>query len=67
MKLMTRASKVARLLVPLALLGVATGNAVPPHGLARAQALGDVAPYTSAAYGYTLLAPASWVRVPGVR
>ncbi len=67
MKMITRASKAARLLAPLALLGVAAGNAVPPHGLARAQALGDAVRYTSAAYGYTLLAPASWVRVPGVR
>jgi len=66
-KMMTQALRAARLLVPLALLGAAAGNAVPPHGLARAQSLGGVARYTSAAYGYTLLAPASWARVPGVR
>ena len=34
---------------------------------ARPALAGDVVRYSSAAYGYTLLAPASWVRLSGVR
>ncbi len=57
--------KVGRVLLQAALLLGAITTAVPDR--AQARTAGAATRYTSAAYGYALRAPASWVRLPGVR
>ena len=57
--------RVGRVLLQAALLLGAIATAVP--GRAQGQTTRAAQRYTSAAYGYALRAPASWVHIPGVR
>jgi len=65
--MMKPVSRVVRVLTPLVLLGGAVGVTHPHQGVAAVRAASGLARYTSAAYGYTLLIPTSWARIPGVR
>lgn len=65
--MMKLVSRVVRALTSFALLGGAISSAHPQQGLAAMRVASGPARYTSAAYGYSLLAPTSWVRLPGVR
>jgi len=65
--MMKPASPIVRALIPLALLAGAAGATHSYRGLAATRAASGLARYTSAAYGYSLLAPASWAPVRGVR
>jgi len=60
--MMTRVSRLVHTLLPLALLSSLVGSIQARQVLAS-----GLARYTSATYGYTLLIPMSWVRIPGVR
>lgn len=59
-------SCLVRLALPLILLAGAAGAMHPRGALATRSASDGMIRYGSAAYGYRLLAPASWVRLGGV-
>jgi hypothetical protein len=63
---MTSARRIARHMFPIAVLVVALGNVGHVQWPAATHAARSDTRYTSTAYGYSLLIPASWVRIPNV-
>jgi hypothetical protein len=63
---MTIVKRAASFALPIAVLVAALGSSGPLQQPSAAHAAGSVSSFTSAAYGYSLLVPSSWVRIAGV-